>query len=172
MVTFLKLIFTATFWKQSLDALRFYAVTNVLAIRKLGRRGSKTSIAPTARFAYPENIYLGDSCIINHYVSLYAAPESSIHIGRNVMLGPNVFITADAFAKSREALHERHTGKVADVILRDDVRVGAYAIILPGVEIGAGAAIGAGAVVTKPVPPMAIVGGNPAEVLAYRSENA
>lgn len=169
MLDTIRAIFSGLFLKQSLDALRFFVVTNVIAIRKLGRRGIDTSITPTARFAYPENIYLGDHNIINHHNSIYAAPEATVRFGDNVLLGPNVFITADAFAKSKHELHGVHTGKVSNVVIGRNVRVGAYAIILPGVHIGDGAAIGAGAVVTKDVPPDAIVGGNPAEVRGFRS---
>lgn len=55
-----------------------------------------------------------------------------------------------------------------DINIKDDVWIGANAIILSGVTIGQGAIIGAGAVVTKDVPPYAIVGGNPAKVIKYR----
>ena len=55
-----------------------------------------------------------------------------------------------------------------DIEVADDVWIGVSAIILSGVKIGQGAIIGAGAVVTKDVPPYAIVGGNPAKVIKYR----
>ena len=55
-----------------------------------------------------------------------------------------------------------------NIIIKDDVWIGANAIILSGVTIGQGALIGAGAVVTKDVPPYAIVGCNPAKVIKYR----
>ena len=54
------------------------------------------------------------------------------------------------------------------VIIGNDVWVGMNAIILPGVKIGNGAVIGAGAVVTRSVPPYAVVGGVPAKILRYR----
>lgn len=55
-----------------------------------------------------------------------------------------------------------------DVTIGHDVWVGANAIIMSGVNVGTGAIIGAGAVVTKDVPPYAIVGGNPAKIIRYR----
>ena len=53
-------------------------------------------------------------------------------------------------------------------VMGNDVWIGHGAIILPGVKLGNGAAVGAGAVVTKDVPPFAIVVGNPGRVLRYR----
>ena len=55
-----------------------------------------------------------------------------------------------------------------DIIVESDVWIGYGAIILSGTHIGQGAVIAAGAVVTKDVPPYAVVGGNPARVLKYR----
>lgn len=59
-----------------------------------------------------------------------------------------------------------------DIIVDDDVWIGYGATILSGVHIGQGAVIAAGAVVTKDVPPYAIVGGIPANVIKYRFEPA
>ena len=57
-----------------------------------------------------------------------------------------------------------------DIIVDDDVWIGFRATIMSGVHIGQGAVIAAGAVVTKDVPPYAIVGGVPAKVIKYRFE--
>jgi acetyltransferase-like isoleucine patch superfamily enzyme len=55
-----------------------------------------------------------------------------------------------------------------DIIIADDVWLGMNAIICSGVEVGQGAVIAAGAVVTKNVPPYAVVGGNPARIIKFR----
>lgn len=55
-----------------------------------------------------------------------------------------------------------------DTVVGSDVWVGRLSIIMSGVTIGDGAVVGAGAVVTRDVPPFAIVGGNPARVIRYR----
>ena len=55
-----------------------------------------------------------------------------------------------------------------DIVINDDVWIGYNALIMSGVEIGQGAVIAAGAVVTKNIPPYAIAGGVPARVLKYR----
>ncbi|TPI19557.1 CatB-related O-acetyltransferase [Mesorhizobium sp. B4-1-1] len=59
-------------------------------------------------------------------------------------------------------------GKPAGITVGNDVWIGNGAMILPGVEIGDGAIVGAGAVITKKVPPYAIVGGSPATLIRYR----
>lgn len=55
-----------------------------------------------------------------------------------------------------------------DIIVHDDVWIGYGSIILSGVTIGQGAVIAAGSIVTKNIPPYAIVGGNPAKIIKYR----
>ena len=60
--------------------------------------------------------------------------------------------------------------KFAPVTIEDDADLGIGAILLPGVTIGRGAQIGAGAVVTKDVAPYAVVAGNPAKVIRFRPE--
>ena len=59
-------------------------------------------------------------------------------------------------------------GKPGGITVGNDVWIGHGAIILPGVEIADGAVVGAGAVVTRNVPPYAIVGGSPARLIRYR----
>jgi acetyltransferase-like isoleucine patch superfamily enzyme len=70
-----------------------------------------------------------------------------------------------AFEKSVGDIDSASKGPV---VIGNDVWVGAGAIILSGVSIGDGAIVAAGAVVTKDVPPYAIVGGNPAKLIRYR----
>ena len=56
------------------------------------------------------------------------------------------------------------------IVIGDDVWIGGHVIVLPGVHIGTGAIVGAGAVVTKDVPDYAVVGGNPARIIKSRKE--
>ncbi|RZK25435.1 MAG: acyltransferase, partial [Flavobacterium sp.] len=98
-----------------------------------------------------------------------------VKIGKYVMMGPNVIIynsthNYDKIDKPMIFQGNRHSKPLK---IEDDVWIGTRVIILPNVSrIGTGSIIGAGSVVTKNVPDFAIVGGNPAKVLKYRSELA
>lgn len=77
-----------------------------------------------------------------------------------------VFYEGRDSVKAKFSTHKRQSTK--RVVIGHDVWIGRSAIVLPGVEIGIGAVVGAGAVVTKSVPPYAIVAGNPARLIRYR----
>lgn len=77
-----------------------------------------------------------------------------------------VFYKGRDSVKTKFATHEREA--VQRTIVGNDVWIGRSAIVLSGVSIGNGAVVGAGAVVTKAVPPFAIVAGNPAKIIRYR----
>ena len=91
-------------------------------------------------------------------------------IGRDVMMGPDVFFAAQNHAFNDLEKPMRRQGSIPSEPIRvgDDVWIGARAIVMPGVRIGNGVIVGAGAVVTKDVPDYAIVGGNPARVIRSR----
>ena len=86
------------------------------------------------------------------------------------MMAPNCyFITRNhSFERVDVPMREQGYSEEKPIVVGDDVWLGYGAIILPGVTIGDGAIIGAGTVVTKDVPPYAIVGGNPAKVIRFR----
>lgn len=91
-------------------------------------------------------------------------------IGNNVMMGPEcVFITRNhKFDKLEIPMQDQGYTEEEQIEIEDDVWIGRRVIILPGVTIGKGAIIGAGAVVTKNIPPYAIGGGVPAKIIKYR----
>jgi acetyltransferase-like isoleucine patch superfamily enzyme len=89
------------------------------------------------------------------YITAYSTLEE------HVFIAPRVVTTNDNFMGRTERRHELVKGPT----IRRGARVGGGAILLPGVEVGAEAYVGAGAVVTRDVPPRALVVGNPAKVL-------
>lgn len=89
--------------------------------------------------------------------------QRRIEIGSRVLVGAGaLIIDTDAHPLSPEGRKGRLPANAAPIAIGDDVFIGARAIILKGVTIGAGCVVGAGAVVTRDVPSRSIVAGNPA----------
>jgi len=140
---------------------------------RFARTGTNFSFDPLGVYSY-QNIYVGDNVNLGYRPILIAA-QSKIVIGNQVMFGPQVTIRG---GNHRIDLLGRHMASVKvkekrpeddpGVVIEDDVWIGTRAIILAGVTIGRGAVVAAGAVVTKPVPPYAIVAGSPARILRMR----
>ena len=80
----------------------------------------------------------------------------------DVFVGPNATFTNDPFPRSR-----KHPVEFPRTVVRRGASIGANATILPGLTIGQNAMVGAGAVITRDVPPNAIVVGNPARIVGY-----
>lgn len=94
-----------------------------------------------------------------------------LHIGEDVMCAEDVLIIGGGHIYSSKDVPMRNQGCLhkTSLTIEDDVWIGAKVIILAkNTTIGKGAIIGAGTVVTKDIPPYAIVGGNPAKILKYR----
>lgn len=110
----------------------------------------------------PKNITILSGSFINSEVRFAAVGE--ILIGRNALIGPRVM-----FETVNHALdyNRRHESFPQSIKISDDVWIGAGAIILPGVTIGAGSVVAAGAVVTKDVPPGVLAGGVPAKIIKH-----
>lgn len=103
-----------------------------------------------------EKLYIGNYCSIAPNVLFIVASD---HNYNNLSTYPFKVMIA---GEKAEALSK------GDIIVKDDVWIGANSTILSGVTINQGAVVAAGSVVTKDVPPYAIVGGNPAKVIKYR----
>jgi acetyltransferase-like isoleucine patch superfamily enzyme len=112
-----------------------------------------------------ERITIGDHTGLNPYVVIYGR----VTTGKYNMIAPHVMLAGGNHGFSKTDIPMKlQGGEVKGIVLKDDVWIGANAVILDGVTIGKGAIVGAGAVVTKRVEPNAIVGGNPAELIALR----
>ena len=94
-------------------------------------------------------------------------------IGDNVMTAQDILIMGGGHIFARTDIPMINQGEVGKtyLVIEDDVWIGArVTIIAKNYTIGKGAIIGAGSVITKEVPPYAIVGGNPAKVIKYRKQ--
>lgn len=134
-----------------------------------GKMGEGSRICTGFTHFDAKNIELGKNVFIGHHSGIIAKGKK-VKIGDNCMLAEGVFITTNEHGMKRDgtpmAFQEENQ---FEVIIGPDVWIGSKAIILPGVTIGEGAVVGAGAVVTKNVPPYAVVGGVPAKIIKYRT---
>ena len=114
-------------------------------------------------------IEIGENTALNSYVMLNADKGGEIRIGKNVLIGPNVVFRASNHVFERRDIIIRQQGhKPGRIIIGDDVWIGGNAVVLPNVDVGTGAVIGAGSVVTKDVASYAIAGGVPAKQIGKR----
>ncbi len=158
------------------------------AFRSLGtnvifERGSMVFHAE--QISIGNNVYVGHFCILKGYHrnemsigdNVWIGQQCFLHsaggltIGNNVGIGPGVRVhTARHRELGRDVPIVFASVDDAPVVIEDDADVGIGSTILPGVRIGRGAQIGAGAVVTNDVPAYAVAAGVPARVLRYRPE--
>ena len=144
---------------------------------------------PGALVFHPENVSLDEDVYVGHYAILKAYYQNELVVGRgawigqaaflhaaggirigvDVGIGPHVCILTSTHADPGLAVPiMKGTLEFAPVVLDNGCDIGIGAIILPGVTVGIGAQVGAGAVVTADVPPYAVVAGNPARLLRTR----
>jgi len=104
------------------------------------------------------DVVIGDRLTVKSGVQLW----DGLRVGDDVFIGPNASFANDRFPRSRQKPE-----KFLVTTLHDGASIGAGAVILPGLEIGRNAIVAAGAVVTRSVPPNAVVEGNPAKIVGY-----
>lgn len=128
----------------------------------VGECGPGLDFRPPVYLEYRERVRFGANLFIN--ANLMILGSGVVTIGDNALIGPDArFYTVNhAFdVETRRAGWER----AFPITLEPDVWLGGSVVICPGVTIGRGAVVAAGSVVTKDVPPMTVVAGNPARVI-------
>ena len=132
----------------------------------------QVTTAEKVMIGYPFHISPKNSISIGRetYIGPYCDFRSNVEIGGFCLLAPNVAFIGGDHKITPKGKKIRYSGRdeLKTTVINDDVWIGYRAIIMHGCEIGEGAVIAAGAIVTKDVPAGAIVGGNPARVLKYR----
>lgn len=135
------------------DGTRIWAFAHVLPGARIGRDCN------ICDHVFVENdVIVGDRVTVKCGVQLW----DGVQLGDDVFVGPNVTFTNDRFPRSKQ-----YPESFARTIVGPGSSLGANATLLPGVTIGRRAMVGAGAVVTRDVPPNAIVMGNPARIVGY-----
>lgn len=111
-----------------------------------------------------DNVFIENEVVIGNRVTLKCGVQvwDGVRLGDDVFVGPNATFTNDLRPRSRQ-----WQDRPLVTVVEDGASLGANCTILPGLTIGRGAMVGAGAVVTRNVPPNAVVVGNPARIVAY-----
>ena len=104
------------------------------------------------------DVEIGDRVTVKSGVQLW----DGLRVGNDVFIGPNASFANDRFPRSKKPPE-----KFLQTVIERGASIGAGATILPGITIGTNAMVAAGAVITRSVPPNAIVVGNPAKIVGY-----
>lgn len=104
------------------------------------------------------DVVIGDRVTVKSGVQLW----DGLRVGNDAFIGPNASFANDRFPRSKKTPE-----RFLQTVLEAGASIGAGATILPGITIGTNAMVAAGAVVTRSVPPNAIVVGNPAKIVGY-----
>lgn len=167
----------ASYISRYFSALKYYCLNNIFLkrmpyfarhwyMRKIcGIKIGKESSVHMGCFVTENNIVIGDNSVINRFC--YIDGRGPLYIGNNVNVSHYTIIHTLTHITNSPYFH----AIAKPVALMDHCWIGVRAIILPGVTVGEGAVVAAGAVVVKDVPPYAIVGGNPAKVIGERTRD-
>lgn len=162
----LKVISGVGFMMDSLWA--YFIKTN------MGQCGQNVMLKPrTSVFKGIENFFFSDDIRIARYAVIYAT-RAKVVIGPKTGIAPYLKIIAGNHRFNKvgnymfDGDYEKNADDDKDVVLEGDHWIGINVTILSGVTVGRGAVVAAGSLLTKSVPPYAIVGGVPAKVLKYR----
>lgn len=157
--------------------------------RAVARRfGNGVRIGPGAGFKHLETFEIGDGVFIGAQSYIQGRFDGTTRIGNGVWIGPQAYLDARhlvledhvGWGPGAKILGSVHTGiPIERPIIETDLEIrpvrveawadiGTGAILLPGVIVGKGSIVGAGAVVTRDVPPFAIVAGVPARFTRWR----
>lgn len=130
------------------------------------KHGKNVNIEKKADFGKGDGIVIGD----NSGLGVNCSVRGPLEMGKDIMMGPDVVILTSIHNTERTDVSMRSQGDLPKqkVTIGDDVWIGTRVIILPGVSIGKGSILGAGAVVTKDVPEYSVVAGVPARVIKFR----
>lgn len=133
----------------------------------LGSCGERLLIETPVHMSYGSHVFIGERFYANFNLTL--VDDGEIHIGNQVMIGPNVTICTTG-----HPVYPLYRELVAHyslpIHIGNNVWIGAHSVVLPGVTIGDNTVIGAGSIVTKDIPANVVAVGNPCRVMREISE--
>lgn len=138
---------------------------------RLASKGKNVYLCKGWNISSPNKLHIGSNTWVGE--NFFARCEGGVTIGSGVIISRGVEIWSANHNYDSDDLQSLPYDRrfvMKPVRIEDNVWIGSRVIIVPGVSIGEGAVIGAGAVVSHDVPPCAVVGGNPAKVIKYRNK--
>jgi acetyltransferase-like isoleucine patch superfamily enzyme len=165
MKRFLK-AFTYYFYNSWISQFPSYTLRAFYLRKLIGIKiGKGTSIHMGCFFA-GKRIEIGDHCVVarNAY---FDGRVGKVTVGNNVSIAPDFYVLSLSHDKDSPVFDT----VVGDVVIGDNVWIGAKVMVLPKVTVGEGAVLGAGSVVTKDVEPFTVVAGNPAKPIGTRNRD-
>lgn len=153
--------------------------------------GDGLAIKPNVGFIHPETFEIGEHVFIGEQTIIQGRYDGRCIIGSGTWIGPQSYFDARdlmigesvGWGPGAKVLGSEHTGvpldapiiatdlRIASVRVGDGADIGVNAILMPGVTVGRGSIVGAGAVVTRDVPAFAKVAGAPAKVIGWRTKD-
>lgn len=117
----------------------------------------------------PQKLSIGDNVHINSGATIDA--QGGVSIGNNTHIARNLTIFSYSHNYKGDALPYDNTKIRKPVVIGKNVWIGMCVMIIPGITIGEGAVIGMGTVVSRDIPPLAIVGSQPPRIIKYRDKD-
>ncbi len=141
--------------------------------KDFGSMPSHSTIAYPCHIGVPKNLFVEDYVKIRYGLTVINANKESVYVKKYTVLAPDITIITNNHRSTvtipQVILGESHINdKSADVVIEEDVWVGTRSTILAGVTLGRGCIVGANALVTKSVPPYALVAGMPARIIGVK----
>lgn len=150
-----------------------FSILQLLKV-SIGKCGKNVTIGQNSYISKVENLFIGNRVYIGRELTVLNS-LAKVHIGDHVMFGPRVTLITgdhrfDIIGKYMIDITNdmKKPSDDQDIIIDDDVWIGANSTVLKGVNIGKGSIISSGSVVTRNVQPYAIVGGIPAKLIRMR----
>lgn len=156
--------FLCLLYNDLIGKLPSRTIRNAFLRAYCGRFGDGSSVQMHCRFLNARRVYLGERNVIN-FGCLLDGRKHEIRTGHDVSIGPEAAILTLGHDPNSSNFEDRG----GPITIGSHAWIAYRAIVLPGVTIGEGAVVAAGAVVSKDVPAFAVVAGNPARLVRQRS---